>query len=121
MTVADKLNVIGILITGFGSTLAMVGIYKQTNGYFAFETSEFFVQMYRIFRRFVLKGRAEARNQIDIAAALGKARGEDRGKALIGFYCVLFGFFFQMLGSALMLLAPFVNGWLAVPGVAGKG
>jgi hypothetical protein len=35
MTLADKLNLCGILVTGAGSTIAMAGVFFQMNGYFA--------------------------------------------------------------------------------------
>jgi len=114
MTAADKLNAAGIVITGLGSTLAMFGIYQQANGYFAFRSREFFEQIYRIVRTLVAAGPKAARNQVDVAAALGKARGEDPGKSLIGFYSVLMGFVLQMTGSALMFAALFANNAEAV-------
>jgi len=52
-------------------------------------------------------GIAGALSQLNVDSRLGEAKGEDRGKSLFGFYCVLFGFLLQMLGSALMLLALF--------------
>jgi hypothetical protein len=109
MTVGDKFNIVGIVLTGLGSTIAMVGIYKQTNGYFAFKSSDFFNQAFRILWKFVGKGRSAAIKQLQVAAALGKAKGEDRTKTLIGFYFVLFGFMLQMLGSACLLLALFAH------------
>ena len=48
-----------------------------------------------------------ALSQLNVDAKLGEAKGEDRGKSLFGFYCVLFGFLLQMLGSGLMFLALF--------------
>ena len=61
MTLADKLTIAGIVVTGVGSTVAMVGVYLQMNVYFAFETRDFFEQFYRIVRKLLLKGPSAAR------------------------------------------------------------
>lgn len=110
MTAADHLNLAGIVLTGAGSTIGMVGVYYQMNGYFAFRTRDFVQQIFRILRKWVSEGSAAARNQLNVSARLAEARGEDRGKSLIGFYCVLLGFTLQMIGSVFLFAALFSNG-----------
>jgi hypothetical protein len=109
MTPVDKLTIAGIAVTGVGSAVATVGVYLQMNGYFAFKARDFFEQILRIVRKLLLKGPSAARKQIDVAAQLAERSGEDRGKSLIGFYCVFLGFLLQMLGSALLIAALFAN------------
>jgi hypothetical protein len=108
MTASDKLNLAGIVITGFGSCLGMIGIFKQTNGYYAFKSTQIFEHLARLLRTWAKQGRAAAVEQIRTAAALAKEKGEDHTQSLIGLYCVLFGFFFQLFGSLLLLIALFV-------------
>ena len=110
MTPADHLNLAGIVLTGAGSTIGMVGVYYQMNGYFAFRTRDFFEQIFRILRKWIGEGSDAANNQLNVSARLAEARGEDRGKSLIGFYRVLVGFTLQMIGSALLFAALFMNG-----------
>lgn len=110
MTFQDKLSLAGILVAGFGSCLAMLGVYNQMNGYFAFEPAKLFDELRRILGHFLTKGMAAGRERIQIAAELSEGKTEDRARSLIGFYCVLFGFFFQMLGSALLAAALFASG-----------
>ena len=99
MTSADCLNIVGIATTGLGSTVAMVGVYLQMNGYFAIRS-----------RDVGRKGKAAARQELDVAVKLGQAKGEDRVKSLIGFYFLLVGFLLQMVGSAFLIWALFANG-----------
>jgi hypothetical protein len=40
MTLADVLNIAGIALTCIGSTIAMVGVYFQMNGYFAIKKGD---------------------------------------------------------------------------------
>jgi hypothetical protein len=108
MTTADKLNLAGIMVAGFGSTLAMFGAYMQMNGYFAFKPGKLFDELLRILVCFARGGFAAGRRRIAIAATLAKNR-EDRATSLIGFYCVLFGFFFQMIGTAIMACAVLIG------------
>lgn len=107
MTLADKLNLCGILVTGAGSTIAMAGVFFQMNGYFAIKWREILGQLWTVFRKMRSGGIAGALSQLNVDARLGEAKGEDRGKSLFGFYCVLFGFLLQMLGSGLKFLALF--------------
>jgi hypothetical protein len=109
MTLTDRLTIAGIVVTGAGSAVAMVGVYLQMNGYFDFETRDFFEQIYRVVRRLLLKGPSAARAEINVVARLAAPSEEDRGKSLIGFYCVFFGFLLQMLGSVLLVAALFAN------------
>ncbi len=115
MTLPDRLNLAGIAITGFGSCLAMFGVYNQMNGYFAFKPTELFEELRRIIRCFLTHGKAAGMERIQIAAELSEGKVEDRAKSLVGFYCVLFGFFFQMLGSALLAAALFAGGCQTTP------
>jgi len=110
VTAADKLTIAGIVVTGVGSAVAMVGVYLQMNGYFAFKARDFFEQIFRVVRKLLLKGPSAARKQVDVAAQLAEWGGEDRGKSLIGFYCVFLGFLLQMLGSVLLVAALFADG-----------
>jgi hypothetical protein len=110
MTLSDKLNLAGIAIAGFGSSLAMFGVYNQMNGYFAFKPAMLFDELGRIIRFFLTQGKAAGMERIQIAAELSEGKVEDRAKSLIGFYCVLFGFFFQMLGSVFLAAALFATG-----------
>lgn len=103
MTFPDKLNLIGICISGGGSTIAMAGAYLQMNGYFAFRKTKLFSELGRILWAF-RKGPANGSARIRIAAGLARDT-ESRGTSLVGFYCVLFGFFLQMVGAALMVWA----------------
>jgi hypothetical protein len=103
MTFPDRLNLMGVCITGAGSTIAMLGAFLQMNGYFAFKKLKLFSELRRIVWAF-RKGTTNGRNRIRIAAGLAKDT-ESRPTSLVGFYCVLFGFFLQMLGSALMMWA----------------
>jgi hypothetical protein len=107
MTLQDGLNLAGIVITGVGSSLAMLGIYNQMNGYFAFKPTELFEELRRIIGTFLLMGRSEGMRRIEIAAELSEGRVENRARSLIGFYCVLLGFFLQMFGSILLAAALF--------------
>ena len=103
MTFADKLNFAGIAVAGAGSTLAMAGAYLQMNGYFAIRRTKLFGELWSILCAFC-SGLANGRDRLRIAAGLAKDT-ESRGTSLAGFYCVLFGFFLQMLGSLLMVWA----------------
>lgn len=114
MTTADVLNMCGIAVTGAGSTVAMVGVYYQMNGYFAIKPSNIFGQFLIVFRKLLKEGRSEALKQLNVDAKLGEAKSENRGKSLIGFYLVLAGFLLQMAGSALLIGA-------LVAGSAAKG
>ena len=107
MTCLDKLNLAGIVITGAGSTLGMVGVFSQTNGYFAFQSWEIFDHLWRVFRTLLKKGKAEALKQIRATSKLAEERKENRVKSLIGLYLVLFGFSLQMVGSLVLLIALF--------------
>jgi hypothetical protein len=109
MTLPDQLNFAGIVITGIGSSLAMFGVYNQMNGYFAFKPSKLFDELRRIIGCFLIQGKAAGMKRIQVAAELSEGKIEDRAKSLIGFYCVLFGFFFQMLGSVLLVAALFAG------------
>ncbi|HEY5056908.1 MAG TPA: hypothetical protein VII58_12165 [Acidobacteriaceae bacterium] len=103
MTFPDKLNFAGIAVAGAGSAIAMVGAFLQMNGYFAFKKLKLFSELGRIVWAF-RKGPTNGRNRIRIAAGLSKDT-ESRSTSLVGFYCVLFGFSLQMLGSVLMIWA----------------
>jgi hypothetical protein len=107
MTFQDKLNFVGIIITGAGATLGMVGVFSQTNGYFAFRSTEIFDHLWRVFQTLRKEGKAKALEQIRATSKLAEARGENRVKSLIGLYLVLFGFFLQMIGSLILLGALF--------------
>jgi hypothetical protein len=109
MTLADKLNLCGILLTGAGSTVAMVGVFFQMNGYFAIKWRHIPAQLWTVFAKMRSGSFAGALSQLNIDARLGETKKEDRGKSLFGFYCVLFGFLLQMLGSALLFWALFGN------------
>jgi hypothetical protein len=109
MTAADKLNLVGIIITGFGSCLGMVGVFKQTNGYYAFKSTQIFEHLARLLRTRIKQGRAAAIAQINATAALARQKGEDHTQSLIGLYCVLFGFFLQLFGSFVLLSALFAD------------
>jgi hypothetical protein len=104
MTISDKLNVIGFIVSGIGSSLGMIGIFKQTNAYYPFKPAQFIEHIYRIVRKYVREGTPGARAQVDTAAKLAERKGEDRGLSLIGLYFVFFGFLLQFLGSFLLLL-----------------
>jgi len=110
VTTQDKLNIAGIGLTCLGSTVATVGVYFQMNGYFAVKPLDILVQIVALVGRFVSKGPTGVRGQLSIDAGLGHAKGEKHGITLFGFYCVLLGFLLQMLGSAFLILALFVNG-----------
>lgn len=110
MTFQDELSFAGIVIAGLGSCLAMLGVFNQMNGYFAFKQTNLFDEVRGILGHFLTKGMAAGMERIRIAADLSEGKTEDRAKSLIGFYCVLFGFFFQMLGSALLVAALFAGG-----------
>jgi len=110
MTLADKLNIAGIVATGVGSTVAMAGVYLQMNGYFAIKTRDIFGQLIQIMCIFLSQGKARALEQLNVDAKLGQGRAENRGKSLLGFYCVLVGFLLQMLGSGLLFGALFADG-----------
>jgi hypothetical protein len=112
MSPADHLSIAGIVVTGAGSTIAMAGVCFQVNGYFAFKARDFSGQLFRVLRAWLFKGGDSARRQLVVAAKLAEERGEDRVRSLIGFYCVLLGFLFQMLGSALLFAALFAGGGL---------
>jgi hypothetical protein len=103
MTFTDKMNLAGIAVAGAGSTIAMVGAFLQMNGYFAFKRMKLFSELGHILWAFH-KGFGNGRKRIRIAAGLSKDT-ESRSTSLVGFYCVLFGFSLQMLGSILMLWA----------------
>ena len=109
MTPADKLNLCGILVTGAGSTIAMVGVFFQMNGYFAIKWRDIPAQLWTVFAKMRSGGIVGAISQLSVDARLGETKKEDRGKSLFGFYCVLFGFLLQMLGSMLLLWALFGN------------
>jgi hypothetical protein len=109
MSPVDKLNLAGIILTGSGSTVAMSGAYMQMNGYFAFKPGKLFEELWRILSSFLTRGVSAGRRRVVIAATLAKDR-EDRATSLIGFYCVLFGFFLQMIGSIVMVTALFHGG-----------
>lgn len=110
MTTADKMNFVGIALTCLGSTVAMVGVYLQMNGYFAAKPLDILFQFSAVVWKCLSKGTAAAQNQLEIDARLGRAKGESLGTSLLGFYLVLFGFLFQMLGSGLLVWALFANG-----------
>jgi len=110
MTSADYLNIVGIATTGLGSTVAMVGVYLQMNGYFAIRSRDVLWQFLKILWKTGRKGKAAARQELDVAVKLGQAKGEDRVKSLIGFYFLLVGFLLQMVGSAFLIWALFANG-----------
>jgi hypothetical protein len=110
MTPADKLNLCGIVVTGAGSTIAMVGVYFQMNGYFAIKPRNILGQLGTGIKKFFMEGPTAAMAQLNIDATLGGAKKEDRGKSLWGFYLVLFGFLLQMIGSAFLLWALFAGG-----------
>jgi hypothetical protein len=103
MTFTDKTNLAGIAFAGAGSTIAMVGAFLQMNGYFAFKKMKLFSELGRILWAFH-QGFGNGRKRIRIAAGLSKD-AESRSTSLVGFYCVLFGFFLQMIGSVLMIWA----------------
>lgn len=63
-------------MTGFGSSMAMFGIYKQMNGYFAFRSRDFFEQIYVILRTLLENGTVAAREQIELSAQMGEMKGE---------------------------------------------
>lgn len=107
MTLTDTLNVLGIVVTGAGSTIAMVGVYYQMNGYFAIKPRNIFGQLWTVVKKLRREGADAALAQLNLDAKLGEAKSENRGKSLIGFYLVLFGFLLQMIGSALLLYALF--------------
>ena len=109
MTPADKLKLCGILVTGAGSTVAMVGVFFQMNGYFAIKWRDIPAQLWTVFAKMRSGGVAGALSQLNVDARLGETKKEDRGKSLFGFYCVLFGFLLQMLGSGLLFWALFGN------------
>ena len=73
MTQVDELNFAGIVVTGLGSTLAMVGVYLQMNGYFAIKASDVPAQLLRIVWKRLRAGKAASQNQLNVAAKLGKA------------------------------------------------
>ena len=109
MTTADKMNIAGIALTCIGSTVAMAGVCFQTNGYFAVKPRHIFPQFFTVVWKGLRHGKNEAEKQLEVDARLGREKGEKHGIFLFGFYCVLFGFLLQMLGSGLLILALFAN------------
>jgi hypothetical protein len=98
-----------VILSAIGSSLGMVGIVLQTNAYYAFKSAQLFEHLFRVTRTLLRKGRAAARRQIDVTVTLAALKGEDRVKSLIGLYCVLFGFFLQLIGSLILILAIFIH------------
>ncbi len=113
MTLADGLNLSGIIVTFAGSAVAMCGAYCQVNGFFAIKTIEIPKQILQLLCE-LFKG--TAMDQLQIYAALGGAKTEDRGKSLLGFFLVLSGFLMQTVGAGLMAAALLFGG---VPKVGG--
>jgi hypothetical protein len=107
MTSSDELNLWGISVTCVGSAIAMCGAYLQVNGYFAIKTREIPKQIVQIVCELPKGG---AMDLLRVYATLGGMKKEDRGKSLLGFFLVLFGFFLQTIGAGLMIFALFVNG-----------
>jgi hypothetical protein len=102
----QTLNVIGFAATVLGSSLGVWGALKQANAYYPFGIWEFAGHICRVFKRAIQEhGLTEALKQIHIAEKLGELKGENRTKSLIGLYLLFFGFFLNLVGAALALMA----------------
>jgi hypothetical protein len=105
MTATDYLNIAGFVIAAAGSTVGMIGTFKQMNAYYPFKVRKFLDHLFRVTRKALSEGGPAAIQQVEATAKLGQRRGEDRASSLIGLYCVFCGFFLQVLGAFLLLLA----------------
>ena len=109
MKTADILNAAGIVVTGLGSSLGMLGIFRQTNAYYAFRPTQFLEHLFRVGRRYLSKGKEAAIAEVYATVKLGEEKKEDRTRSLIGLYFVFVGFVVQLVGS-IMLLAALLSG-----------
>ena len=103
---SQALNILAFAATVLGSSLGIGGALMQANAYYPFGIFQFAGHVGRVFKKAIvdrsLKGMLK---QIHIVAKLGEIKGEDRVRSLIGLYFVFCGFFLNLVGAGLALVA----------------
>jgi hypothetical protein len=107
MKTADNLTLAGIVVTATGSTLGVLGIILQTNGYYPFRWLDLFRHLFSLAREAISQGMPAAWKTLEVTAGLAERKGENRAKSLVGLYLVLLGFFLQLVGSILLAVGIF--------------
>jgi hypothetical protein len=107
MPVADLLNAAGLAATSLGSVLGMIGIFKQTNAYYAFRKRDLVVHMFQIAAKWLTV--RTAFKEVSIAAKLAERKVEDRAQSLAGLYLVFFGFLLQLVSAGLLFAGVFAG------------
>jgi hypothetical protein len=85
----------------------MIGIFKQTNAYYAFRKTDLVVHMFQIAVKWLTA--KQAFKEVSIAAKLAERKGEDRAQSLAGLYLVFFGFLLQLAGAGLLFAGVFAG------------
>ncbi|HEY2647270.1 MAG TPA: hypothetical protein VGI34_09860 [Candidatus Acidoferrales bacterium] len=107
---AQNLNVLAFAATVLGSSLGIWGALMQANAYYPFRISEFAEHIARVFNKAIRTwSLEEALKQIRVTAKLGEEKKEDRAKSLIGLYLVFCGFFLNLIGASLALVASVID------------
>jgi hypothetical protein len=107
MPAADLLNAAGLAATSIGSVLGMVGVFKQTNAYYAFRKADLVAHMFQIALKWLTA--KQAFKEVSIAAKLAEKKVEDRAQSLAGLYLVFFGFLLQLVGAGLLFAGVFAG------------
>jgi hypothetical protein len=103
---SQTLVVIGFTATVLGSSLGIWGALMQANAYYPFSIFEFAEHIARVFKKGLTNWSVEeALKQTRVTARLGEDKKEDRAKSLIGLYLVFCGFFLNLIGASLALVA----------------
>jgi hypothetical protein len=91
-------NIWGSIFAGVGALFGLAGTLMMAHGYFVMPFTEFMLQV----PRYIFLALVGKRSELEDEATLSTANDERRTDTLIGLCQLVFGFFLQVIGVALL-------------------